>query len=286
MMGIKRIIDTSFWNDVKVEYFSPEDKYFMLYLLSNPFTTQLGIYEFRIRQAAFQLGYSEEAVKVLLDRFEKKYGIILYSQETDEIALLNFLRHSIIKGGAPVRDLLIKEIKQVKNKELISTVFSHIKRYDNLNATVNNIIAEYESQNGELHYCNEKNNDNQIDNDNDNDVSYYDTSDDTFTEPPKKEKSPKAVKHKYGEYQNVLLTDDELNKLKAEYPDYAERIERLSSYIASKGVSYKSHYATIRNWARKDREQMSRKATGYGKQTKADELNEFYAMAAQFGGGQ
>lgn len=64
-----------------------------------------------------------------------------------------------------------------------------------------------------------------------------------------------SVKHKYGEYNNVLLTDDELEKLKSEYPDYEERIERLSSYVASTGKSYKSHYATIRNWARKDETQ-------------------------------
>ena len=61
-------------------------------------------------------------------------------------------------------------------------------------------------------------------------------------------------KHKYGEYKNVLLTDDELEKLKAEYTDYLDRIERLSSYIASTGKAYKSHYATIRNWARADAE--------------------------------
>ena len=30
-MGIKRIVDTGFWTDGKVEDFSPEDKYFMLY---------------------------------------------------------------------------------------------------------------------------------------------------------------------------------------------------------------------------------------------------------------
>ena len=70
-------------------------------------------------------------------------------------------------------------------------------------------------------------------------------------EPPPK---PKTVKHKYGEYKNVLLTDEELQKLKTEYSDYEERIERLSSYVASTGKSYKSHYATIRNWARKDAE--------------------------------
>ena len=65
---------------------------------------------------------------------------------------------------------------------------------------------------------------------------------------------PKKAKHKYGEYNNVLLTDEEYQKLSAEYSDLAERIERLSSYVASTGKKYKSHYATIRNWARKDAE--------------------------------
>ena len=61
------------------------------------------------------------------------------------------------------------------------------------------------------------------------------------------------TRHKYGSYKNVLFTDEEYAKLQAEYPaDYAERIERLSEYIASTGKSYKSHLATIRSWARKD----------------------------------
>ena len=65
-----------------------------------------------------------------------------------------------------------------------------------------------------------------------------------------KEKNIK--KEKYGQLQNVALTAEEFEKLKAEYPDYEERIERLSLYIGSKGDKYKSHYATIKNWARKD----------------------------------
>ena len=94
----------------------------------------------------------------------------------------------------------------------------------------------------------------------------------------------KPVKHKYGEYSNVLLTDDELEKLKAEYIDWEERIERLSSYVASTGKTYKSHYATIRNWARKDATQPKTVVTGQyrGKQSKADELDAFYKMAAEW----
>ena len=66
---------------------------------------------------------------------------------------------------------------------------------------------------------------------------------------------PKETRHKYGEYKNVLLSDKDFEKLKAEFPsDYEERIERLSAYMRSTGKSYKDHLATIRNWARRDKE--------------------------------
>lgn len=63
----------------------------------------------------------------------------------------------------------------------------------------------------------------------------------------------KPVRHKFGEYKNVLLSDEDVEKLKTEFPtDWVARIENLSSYIASTGKKYKNHLATIRNWARKE----------------------------------
>lgn len=169
-MGIKRIVDTSFWTDGNVDDFSPEDKYFMLYLLTNPFSTQLGIYEISIKQVAFQLGYSVDAVNVLLDRFESKYGVIFYSKDTKEVAIKNYLRHSIVKGGKPVEDCIKKEISKVKCKSLVYQVFKHIAPKDDLNETVRKIVSEYENE-----YDN--------DNDNDNDVSYHDSYNDSSSEP-------------------------------------------------------------------------------------------------------
>lgn len=270
-MGIKRIVDVSFWTDNKVDEFSPEDKYFMLYLLTSPFTTQLGIYEISIKQAAFQMGYSVDAFNVLLDRFETKYRMIVYSKETGEIAIKNFLRHSIMKGGKPVEDCIKRDMSKVKNKKLIDFVFSSISEKDDLNETVKKIISEYQIEN-----------DNHNDNDNDNDVSYRDSYHDSYYSPNAGEKKPEkpknTVKHKYGEYNNVLLTDDELDKLQSEYPDWQDRIERLSSYVASTGKSYKSHYATIRNWARKEQQRPIRSAENFIRSTKAEELNGFYDM--------
>jgi hypothetical protein len=110
---------------------------------------------------------------------------------------------------------------------------------------------------------------------------------DSLSESADSEKPPKPKKHKHGEYKNVLLTDEELQKIQDEYPDWKERIERLSSYVASTGKTYKSHYATIRNWARKDQEKVVQpiRQPIYQKQTKADELNDFYAMAKEWSEG-
>lgn len=64
------------------------------------------------------------------------------------------------------------------------------------------------------------------------------------------------TKHKHGEFSHVLLTDEDLEKLKAEYPlDWQERIKRLDEYIEMKGpkkASYANHLLTIRNWAKRD----------------------------------
>ena len=59
-------------------------------------------------------------------------------------------------------------------------------------------------------------------------------------------------KHAHGFFANVLLTDDEMQKLSVEVPNYEDYIERLSHYIESSGKKYKSHYATILSWHRKD----------------------------------
>ena len=92
---------------------------------------------------------------------------------------------------------------------------------------------------------------------------------------------PKPARHKYGKYSNVLLSDEDLEKLKAEFPDWEERIERLSEYIASKGTRYKSHLATIRSWARKDKEKgeaHGRPRAGGQKDTGFQTANPFLEM--------
>lgn len=67
-------------------------------------------------------------------------------------------------------------------------------------------------------------------------------------------KKEKIIKNIYGEFSNVLLTDEEHSKLISQLGEDGtkQRIENLSLYVASKGKKYSSHYATILSWERKN----------------------------------
>jgi hypothetical protein len=99
-------------------------------------------------------------------------------------------------------------------------------------------------------------------------------------------KKPAEERHKYGEYENVLLSDTELEKLKAEFPyDWEQRIEALSAGIAAKGYKYKNFLAAIRNWAKRDAERgynTGAQKPAQAKNKAAEQLDAFYDMAAEW----
>ncbi|XIN95386.1 helix-turn-helix domain-containing protein [Enterococcus faecium] len=94
--------------------------------------------------------------------------------------------------------------------------------------------------------------------------------------PPSKKSKAKPIRHKYGEYKNVLLSDEQMEKLKTEFPnDYQERIERLSEYCESSGKTYKNYLATIRSWARKEKNESKNASSGYKRTGRREKLPEW-----------
>ena len=69
----------------------------------------------------------------------------------------------------------------------------------------------------------------------------------------KDKEKKKKTKHKYGEYKNVLLTDDEYNKLLVQYGQV--NLDKIITYfdkeLEMKDYKYKSHYLVILKWAAK-----------------------------------
>lgn len=70
----------------------------------------------------------------------------------------------------------------------------------------------------------------------------------------KQERAPAPARKPFGEFQKVLLTDEQYERLvqRLGKDETSKYICELDGYIASKGASYKDHSATILTWWRKD----------------------------------
>ena len=116
-MAVYRQVKLSFWTDHLVsDNFSAEDKYFFLYLLTNLHTNLCGCYEVSKNQAAKEMGYSEETISTIIERFENKYNLIRYDNETYELLILNWSKHNWTESPK-FRKLVKKEIESIKDKE-------------------------------------------------------------------------------------------------------------------------------------------------------------------------
>nr|WP_263326286.1 DnaD domain protein [Neobacillus sp. Marseille-Q6967] len=130
-MAKYRMVRTDFWkNPIVSEEMTPEDKYFYLYLLTNPHTTQIGIYKITKKQMAFDLGYSIESVHSLMERFIEHHKVIRYNPETRELAIKNWGKNNLHKGGKPVMDCIFSELKDVEDPSLIQYVSESILKED------------------------------------------------------------------------------------------------------------------------------------------------------------
>lgn len=130
-MARYRMVRTEFWkNPIVLEEMTPEDKYFYLYLLTNPYTTQIGIYRITKKQMAFDLGYSMESVNALMERFTNHHQLIRYNPETRELAIKNWGRDNLQKGGKPIMDCILSELKDVEDLSLILYVSASIPKQE------------------------------------------------------------------------------------------------------------------------------------------------------------
>ena len=116
-MAIFRNININFWNDVKVvDDYTPEDRYFMLYALTNTYTNIIGCYEISIKQMSVDLGYTKDVVENLIKRFETKHKTILYDHNTKELFITNWSKYNW--SASPKLDIPLRAaIEKIKSKK-------------------------------------------------------------------------------------------------------------------------------------------------------------------------
>ena len=219
-MAVYRQVYMSFWTDPKIEEeFTPEDKYFYLYLLTNPYTNIAGCYEIGYKQMARGTGYNEDTVKRLINRLKTVHQVIDYSEQNKELLLINWHKYNWSRSDNLLTGVTAA-ISKIKTPEF----------QDYLRELSDGVERVYRGSTDPIQ------------------TSVTVTVTDTVT-------VNKNKKKKYGEYQHVLLTDSEYEKLKEKFPkSYEDKIREMDEAIELKGYKYKSHYLAILKWAKEDKQ--------------------------------
>ncbi len=128
-MAIYRNVSLSFWEDNKiVDDFTYKDKYFLLYLLTNPHTNLIGCYEISVKQMSNELGLDKSEVEELLTRMEQVHQVIFYAGETKEVLIKNWHKYNWTKS-----EKLLKKVesltKYIKSKKLRNYMEEILKKY-------------------------------------------------------------------------------------------------------------------------------------------------------------
>lgn len=126
-MAIYRQLHTTFWKDKRVGEWNKDQKLFFLYLLSNDYTTQCGVYEFNKRYAKFELDMTTEEINKQLD-FLVSEGRIVFNEKTEELMIVNWLKYNSARSPK-VAAVIDKELREVKTLEFEREVITKCLEY-------------------------------------------------------------------------------------------------------------------------------------------------------------
>ena len=134
-MAKYRQIYTEFWSDDFILELDLQEKLFYLYLLTNTKSTQSGIYQISPRLISLETGCDKVIVTQLLKKF-CDYKKILYSEETNEIMVLNWMKYNIPNN----KNMIIcvqKELQKIKCKVFLKLLY---EKYEVAGLDVDNIF--------------------------------------------------------------------------------------------------------------------------------------------------
>ena len=129
-MAIYRSIYTSFWTDNKIEdNFTKEDKYFYIYLLTNPQTNICGCYEISYSQLRHQTGLKQLDIDKAIERLENVHNVIRFCKQTKEILILNWHKYNWSKSERTLVGVenVVKHIKNAEFKQYIYDIVDCIR---------------------------------------------------------------------------------------------------------------------------------------------------------------
>lgn len=221
-MSKQRIIKDEVWDDEWFYDLDPVEKLVWLFLLTNARCNIAGFYKLNLKWGARTVGLDLDVFQKIMARFVRDEKLWMFEEW---LVIINFTKH---QAENPSVKIGIKRVLESVPDDVIDSLRQAVPECPTLlYLTLLNADALREPS----------------------------------LPPPVDEvdeiKPPKVqpVKSRYGELKNVLLTDEDKQKLKEMYGAAAAKdyVERLSLYLGSKGKRYKNHYAVIRGWMKRDR---------------------------------
>lgn len=123
-VGKARPVNETIWLDSKIkDKLQNWEKYLFIYLLTNSHLEQVGIYEITFNTISYETGLTHEQVTRGMKKLEE-VELISYDDNTNEVAILNYLKHSILGGGKPYEKCFYNLGKKVKSRDLLIKVYN------------------------------------------------------------------------------------------------------------------------------------------------------------------
>lgn len=224
-----RKIETRLWHDEKVRAMTSDTKLLWLYMLTGPQSNSLGCYVISKATMADDLDWPLPKLERTFSELLAK-NLIKYDEPTRLLFVINYLKHNAKFENIATKSAAVRQFYALPKSAVLEAFLECAKTHTAFSESFANVSLNLRST-----------------------VSVSDTvsvSSIGGSAPPQ----PKPSKISHGEFRNVLLTTEEHDKLVAKFGSSvtADFIERVSRYVESKGRKYRSHYATILEWAEKD----------------------------------
>ena len=98
----------------------------MLYLLTNPHTKQCGYTNLTLKLPLLKLVIALILFHVFLNGLKISMTGLSTTEKTQEIGIYNYIKHSVVRGGAPVNDCIRSELLAVKDRGIIANVYDRL----------------------------------------------------------------------------------------------------------------------------------------------------------------
>lgn len=136
------LISRSFWMSDKMndESLTNQDRYLMLYLMTNTYQNMIGCFLPNMRKTEFETHLNRQQIHDSLDRL-KAVGAIEVSSQSDEVMIYDWLVYSIGSGGATNVQRMLRDANSVRDRGLLKKIYQYYtERFERLSATTRTFI--------------------------------------------------------------------------------------------------------------------------------------------------